>query len=88
MLNPNLLKKEYLVQVQIIEARQIKGKDASGTSDVFVKITVANQPPQVTRTVPRTNSAIWNQSFTFPKVFFPPLILLTDRSFLPIHRLS
>lgn len=68
MINPNTIKTEYLVQVQIIEARQIKGKDASGTSDAYVKITVADQPPQITRIAPRTNSAIWNQSFTFTGV--------------------
>ena len=68
MINPNTLKTEYLVQVQVIEARQIKGKDASGTSDVYVKISVADQQPQITRIAARTNSAIWNQSFTFTGV--------------------
>ena len=38
-------KKEYLVGVTIIEGRNIKGKDSGGTSDPFVKITVANLPP-------------------------------------------
>ena len=41
-------KKEYLVGVTIIEARNIKGMDRAGTSDPFVKITCANMPPQVT----------------------------------------
>lgn len=38
-------KKEYLVGVTIIEGRNFKGKDASGTSDPFVKITCANLNP-------------------------------------------
>jgi hypothetical protein len=37
-------KKEYLVGVTVIEGRKLKGKDASGTSDPFVKITCANLP--------------------------------------------
>jgi hypothetical protein len=31
--------------VTIIEARNLKGKDGSGTCDPFVKITVGNLPP-------------------------------------------
>ena len=68
MINPNLIKTEYLVQIQVVEARQIRGKDASGTSDAFVKINVADQPPQITRVALRSSSAIWNQSFTFTGV--------------------
>jgi hypothetical protein len=61
-------KKEYLVQVTVMEARHLKGKDASGTSDPFVKITVGNLPPQVTTTAKASTSAVWNQSFTFTNV--------------------
>jgi len=38
-------KKEYLVGVTVIEARNLSGKDSAGTSDPFVKITCANMPP-------------------------------------------
>lgn len=58
-------KKEYLVGVTILEARDIKGLDGGGTSDPFVRITCGNLDAQVTRTVYKTNSAVWNQSFTF-----------------------
>ena len=34
-------KKEYLVGVTIIEGRNLRGKDSSGTSDPFVKIKCA-----------------------------------------------
>ena len=62
-------REEYLVQVTIMEARQLKGKDASGTSDPFVKITVGNLPAQVTTTALGAASAVWNQSFTFTNLF-------------------
>ena len=62
-------REEYLVQVTIMEARQLKGKDASGTSDPFVKITVGNLSPQVTTTAQGAASAVWNQSFTFTNLF-------------------
>ncbi len=32
-------KKEYLVGVTVIEARNLRGKDSAGTSDPYVKIT-------------------------------------------------
>lgn len=38
-------KREYLVGVTVIEARKLAGKDASGTSDPYVKITCANKDP-------------------------------------------
>ena len=60
---------EYLVQVTIMEARELKGKDESGTSDPFVRITVGNLPPQVTTTAYGAASAVWNQSFTFTNLW-------------------
>ncbi len=61
-------KKEYLVGLTVIEGRQLIGKDSSGTSDPFVKITCANLDPQVTLRKNETNTAVWNQSFTFPEL--------------------
>jgi hypothetical protein len=58
-------RKEYLVQVTVIEARYLKGLDSGGTSDPYVKITCGNLAPQVTVQREKTNEAIWNQSFTF-----------------------
>ena len=65
----NHYREEYLVQVTVMEARQLKGKDSSGTSDPFVKITVGNLPSQVTTTAYGAASAVWNQSFTFTNLF-------------------
>ena len=56
---------DYLVQVTIIEVRDLKGLDSGGTSDPFIKITVANLNPQVTETKPAANTVTYNQSFTF-----------------------
>jgi Ca2+-dependent lipid-binding protein len=42
------VKKEYLCQVTIIEARNLKSKNKSGLCNPFVKITVADKPSQVT----------------------------------------
>jgi hypothetical protein len=38
-------KNEYLVQIALVEARDLAAKDASGSSDPFVRITVGNLPP-------------------------------------------
>ena len=62
------IKKEYLVQVTVVEGRYLKGKDASGTSDPYVKIRCGNTEPQITTTKESTNSATWNQSFTFTDI--------------------
>lgn len=61
-------KKDYLVGVTIIEARNLRGLDKAGTSDPYVKITCANAPPQVTQKKFKTNAGVWNQSFTFAGV--------------------
>ena len=42
MSSNQLKRREYLVQVNIQEARDLKGKDDNGTSDPFVKLTVGN----------------------------------------------
>ena len=59
-------KKEYLVQVDIIEGRHFRSTGT--TCDPFVKIIVANLPPQVTTISKETATAVWNQSFTFSNV--------------------
>jgi hypothetical protein len=56
-------KKEYLVQVTIIEGRNMRVKESN--VDPFVKISVANQNPQVTTVANGAAQATWNQSFTF-----------------------
>lgn len=38
-------KNEYLVQISIIEARDLAAKDSAGSSDPFVRISVGNLPP-------------------------------------------
>ena len=58
-------KKEYQCQVTIIEARGLKTTNANGLCSPFVKITVADQPPQVTQHVQNSNDGAWYQSFTF-----------------------
>jgi len=52
-------KKEYLVGVTIIEARNIIGKDSSGTSDPFLKIKCADKVQQSMKKYEQ-NSAVWN----------------------------
>lgn len=36
---------EYIVGVKIIEARKLHAKDASGTNDPYVKISVGEENP-------------------------------------------
>ena len=62
-----LERKEYLVGITIIEARNVYGKDAGGTSDPFVKVKCADQVQQSQKKYEQ-NSAIWNQSLTFNNV--------------------
>ncbi|CAD8189110.1 unnamed protein product [Paramecium pentaurelia] len=65
MKNKQQQRQEYLVQVQVIEVRDLKGGDKTGACDPFVKISVGNLPPQVTTTRKAANTAVFNQSFTF-----------------------
>lgn len=53
-------KREYVVGVTIIEARNLAGRESTGAADPFVKITCANQYPQVTGNKVQTNAAVWN----------------------------
>lgn len=57
--------KEYLVQVTIIEARHLAGKNDSGMSNPFVKIKCSSLPVQTSEVIQDTLSPSWNQSFTF-----------------------
>ena len=58
-------KKEYLVQITVIEARCLKPKNSSGLSNPFVKIKCGNLPVQTTEVIWDRLEANWNQSFTF-----------------------
>lgn len=58
-------KKEYLIQVTIIEARCLKPKNSSGLSNPFVKIKCGSLPVQTTEVIWDRLEANWNQSFTF-----------------------
>ena len=60
-----LQRKEYLLGITIIEGRNIRGKDADGTSDPYIKVKCANQVQQTSKKYD-VNSACWNQSITFP----------------------
>lgn len=64
--------KPYQVFIKIIQVYGIEGKDDGGTSDPFVKVICADQPPQKTKTLTQTKAGMWNQSFSFDNV------LLTD----------
>lgn len=64
------VKKEYLCQVTIIEARNLKTTNLSGFCNPYVAITVADKPRQITHQIQKSNSGAWNQSFTFEKVSF------------------
>ena len=63
-----LEKNEYLVQITILEGRKFQAMDDNGTSDPFIKITVADLPPQVSQMSEGTTNAVWNQPFTFKNV--------------------
>ena len=63
-----MIKKEYLVQINIIEGRNLRGE--SNTVDPFVKISVGNLYPQVTTIAKSNATPVWNQSFTFSGVNF------------------
>ena len=52
----------------MIEARNLRALNSTGVCNPFVKITVANAPPQVSHQILQSNSATWNQSFTFPNI--------------------
>jgi hypothetical protein len=47
-----------------VEVRNLQVRDKAGANDPFVRITVANKPPQVTQTILNANAAVFNQSFT------------------------
>ena len=66
----NASKNEYLCQVTIIESRNLKPLNsiASGLCTPYIKVKVADLPAQVTSPIEKTNSAIWNQQFTFSNV--------------------
>lgn len=63
-----IIRKEYLCQVTIVEARNLKINNATGLADPFVRITVANQSPQITNPLVERTAGAWNQSFTFANV--------------------
>jgi Ca2+-dependent lipid-binding protein len=57
--------KEYLVQVTIIEARNLVGKSDDGLSNPFIKIKCGYLDPQATEIVYGTLTPVWNQAFSF-----------------------
>jgi hypothetical protein len=68
-------KKEYLVQVTVVEARNLISVDPSGTSNPFCRVTVANENPQITTIARGTSSVTWKQSFTFANLFLADIEL-------------
>lgn len=63
-----VIRKDYLCQVTVIEARNLKINNSTGMADPFVRITVANLPPQITNPLEERTSGQWSQSFTFTGV--------------------
>ena len=61
-------KREYLLQITIVEARHLKGKSEEGLSNPFVKIRCVDLSPQATNILYGTLTPIWNQSFTFSNI--------------------
>ena len=55
----------YQVGASVIEARELTVRNASGTSNPFVKIHCAYADPQITGCVKAMNSAVWNKTFSF-----------------------
>ena len=78
-------RKEYLVQVTVIEGRHLKNLGTKGTSDPYVKITCGNLSPQVTIQKEKTSIAIWNQSFTFKQLMMNEYELETWELFFEVY---
>lgn len=58
-------RKEYQVQVMVIEGRYIKAPEVGGSPSPYIKLTCGNLECQVTLCKEQCSMAIWNQSFTF-----------------------
>ena len=54
-----------MVGVSVLEARDLTAKSSRATLDPFVRINCGNLDPQITQIKYKSNSATWNQSFTF-----------------------
>lgn len=57
--------RNYLFQATIIECRNLKTENYQQFNDIFVKINVADQCPQITSVTKGTTGGEWNQTFTF-----------------------
>ena len=53
-------KKNYLCQVTIFEARELKTDNAKVNPNPFIKIQVANESPQVTNFLVDSSQGKWN----------------------------
>lgn len=54
----------YAVQVNLIEARNLKAMDRGGTSDPYCRVRVGNKVVHKTRHIKKTLTPDWNESFT------------------------
>lgn len=61
-------KKNFLVQVTLHEARNLKSTRKSGLVNCYAMINVANGIPQTTHVIEETVQATWAQQFTFKSV--------------------
>jgi hypothetical protein len=59
------IKKEYLCQVTVIEARELSRSDMATACDPFVRVTCGDLEPQATTCETSTTNPCWAQSFTF-----------------------
>ena len=50
----------YLFQAKIIECRNLKTENDQNLNDIFVKIQIANSPPQITSITKGTTGGEWN----------------------------
>ncbi|CAG9335811.1 unnamed protein product [Blepharisma stoltei] len=71
------IKKEYLCQVTIIEARDLAGINSEGSCDPFIRVTCGNAGSQATTANEDNTNPCWNQSFTFSKLMLTDMELET-----------
>ncbi|KAG0830248.1 hypothetical protein G6F16_007650 [Rhizopus arrhizus] len=52
------------IQVQLLEARQLKAMDRGGTSDPYCRVRIGNKVVHKTRHIKKTLTPEWNETFT------------------------
>lgn len=75
-MNDDGQQKEYLVQVTVIEARNLVGKSDDGLSNPFIKIICGDLPAQATEIIYGSLTPVWNQAFSFTNLMLSKVDLM------------